>query len=248
MVVFVFVWYLASTVFGLFNPLLLPSPQDVAQRFIDLLSTDYLGNTLIGHALASLKIVFMGWLLGGVVGAPLGILMGWSRWVRAVASPIFQLIRPISPIAWIPISILWFGLGDSSRIYVVWIAAVVPWILNSFEAVRSVDSILVSAARILGAPRRVILGEIVVPTSASILIAGARISLGNAWMTLIAAELLGASAGLGYIALNAQRTLDSDIVLVAMGTIGVLGVAFTGLLYLLERAASKGRTGSTDSA
>jgi ABC-type nitrate/sulfonate/bicarbonate transport system permease component len=167
--------------------------------------------------------------------------MGWNRWIRAAVNPIFQVLRPIPPIAWIPLAILWFGLGDSARIYVVWLAAVVPWILNSFEAVRSVDSILISAARMLGAGQRTILTDIVAPSAVPVLVAGARISLGNAWTTLIAAELLAASAGLGFVALNARRTLDSDIMLVAMFTIGILGVIFTGLLYLLERAVSRGR-------
>lgn len=235
------IWYLVSDGLELVNPLLLPSPVKVLLRFVDLLHAPYQGHTLIGHALVSTKLVLLGWGLGAVVGLPVGILMGWNRWIRAAVSPLFQLLRPIPPIAWIPLAILWFGLGDPARIYVVWLAAVVPWVLNSFEAVRSVDSLLISAARTLGAPPRTILAEIVIPTSVPVLIGGARIALGNAWMTLIAAELLAASSGLGFVALNARRTLDPDIMLVAMGSIGLLGLVFTALLSLLERAASRHR-------
>jgi len=241
LVVFIVIWQLITAVFGLVNPILLPSATEVGSRFIHMLTEPYQGHTLGGHALTSLKIVVLGWIIGGIIGMPLGILMGWNRWIRAAVNPIFQVLRPIPPIAWIPLAILWFGLGDSARIYVVWLAAVVPWILNSFEAVRSVDSILISAARMLGASQRTILTDIVAPSAVPVLVAGARISLGNAWTTLIAAELLAASAGLGFVALNARRTLDSDIMLVAMFTIGILGVIFTGLLYLLERAVSRGR-------
>lgn len=240
-VVVIGVWYLASAGLHLVNQLLLPSPVQVAERFVNLLHVPYQGHTLIGHALVSTKLVLLGWLLGAAVGLPVGILMGWNRWVRAAVTPVFQLLRPIPPIAWIPLAILWFGLGDGARIYVVWLAAVVPWVLNSFEAVRSVDSLLISAARTLGARPRTILTEIIVPTSVPVLVAGARIALGNAWMTLIAAELLAASSGLGFVALNARRTLDPDIMLVAMGTIGVLGLAFTAILGLLERAVSRHR-------
>lgn len=241
LVVVIAIWQLITAVFGLVNPILLPSASEVGSRFIHMLVEPYQGHTLIGHALTSLKIVVLGWVIGGVIGMPLGILMGWNRWIRAAVNPIFQVLRPIPPIAWIPLAILWFGLGDSARIYVVWLAAVVPWILNSFEAVRSVDSILISAARMLGARQRTILTEVVAPSAVPVLVAGARISLGNAWTTLIAAELLAASSGLGFVALTARRTLDPDIMLVAMLTIGLLGVLFTGLLHIVERAVSRGR-------
>lgn len=229
------IWHLLTAVTGTFSTLTLPSPQQVGSRFSSLLSNPYLGETLVGHTRASLKIVLLGWAFGGLIGGTLGILMGWNRWVRAVVGPVFQLVRPISPIAWIPLAIVWFGLGDASRIYVVWIAAFVPWVINSFEAVRSIDPILVSAATTLGANQRTVLLRIVLPTSLPMLLAGARISLGNAWMTLIAAELLGVSSGLGYMALNAQRTLDSDILLVAMAVMGLLGAAFSVLMLMLER-------------
>jgi ABC-type nitrate/sulfonate/bicarbonate transport system permease component len=118
---------------------------------------------------------------------------------------------------------------------VVFVAALVPWVMNSMQAVISIDPVLVQAARTLGASDRVVLSRVVARTALPTLIAGARIALGNAWTTLIAAELLAASSGLGYVALNASRTLDTDILLVAMATIGVLGALLSFMMQIVAR-------------
>ena len=183
----------------------------------------YLGSTLWGHIYASLSVVLAGWLLAGVVGVPLGIAMAWWPRLRWIVFPLFQLVRPVPPLAWIPLAIIWLGIGDTARMSVVFIAALVPWLMNSMQAVYSVDALLVHAARTLGASNRQILTRVVGRTALPTLVAGARIALGNAWTTLIAAELLAASAGLGFVALNASRTLETGVLLVAMGVIGLLG-------------------------
>jgi ABC-type nitrate/sulfonate/bicarbonate transport system permease component len=161
--------------------------------------------------------------------------MGWWRKARWIAFPIFQLLRPIPPLAWIPLAILWLGIGDSARIFVVFIAAIVPWVMNSMQAVYSIDGLLVRAAMTLGASDRQILTRVVCRTALPTLVAGARIALGNAWTTLVAAELLAATSGLGYIALNASRTLEMGILLVAMAIIGILGASFAIGMQLLTR-------------
>jgi ABC-type nitrate/sulfonate/bicarbonate transport system permease component len=177
--------------------------------------------------MASLSVAIGGWLAAGIVGLPLGIAMGWWKRVRWIAFPLFQVLRPVPPLAWIPLAILWLGIGQSARVFVVFIAAVVPWVMNSMQAVYSIDGILVRAAMTLGANDRQILTRVVCRTALPTLIAGARIALGNAWTTLVAAELLAATAGLGYIAVNASRTLETGILLVAMLVIGVLGAAMS---------------------
>ena len=200
-----------------------------------LWSRPYLGSTLGRHIGASLQIVIGGWLLAGLVGLPLGIAMGWWKKARWIAFPIFQILRPVPPLAWIPLAILWLGIGDSARIFVVFIAAIVPWVMNSMQAVYSIDGILVSAALTLGASDRQILTRVVCRTALPTLVAGARIALGNAWTTLVAAELLAATAGLGYVALHASRTLEMGILLVAMLIIGLLGALFSVGMQLLTR-------------
>lgn len=230
------VWWLVTRN-EFISPLLLPPPAEVVDAFTRLWQRPYLGETLGGHIAVSLRIALGGWAVAGIVGVPLGIAMAWWPRVRWVVFPIFQLVRPIPPLAWIPLAIVWLGIGDVARIFVVFLAAVVPWVMNSMQAVESVDDILVRAARSLGASDATILRRVIVRTSVPTILGGARIALGNAWMTLIAAELLAASAGLGFITLNSSKSLDTDIMVVAMLTIGVLGAVFTlamqGLLHVL---------------
>ncbi len=229
------VWWAATRPDGPISPLFLPPPLEVWEAFVRLWSRPYLGSTLGRHIGASLQIVIGGWLLAGLVGLPLGIAMGWWKKVRWIAFPIFQILRPVPPLAWIPLAILWLGIGDSARIFVVFIAAIVPWVMNSMQAVYSIDGILVRAALTLGASDRQILTRVVCRTALPTLVAGARIALGNAWTTLVAAELLAATAGLGYIALHASRTLEMGILLVAMLIIGLLGALFSVGMQLLTR-------------
>jgi taurine transport system permease protein len=228
-------WWLVTRPGGAISPLSLPPPQDVADAFVRLLKRPYLGSTLAQHIGASLSVALGGWLAAGVVGLPLGIAMGWWRRMRWIAFPIFQLLRPVPPLAWIPLAILWLGIGESARIFVVFVAAIVPWVMNSMQAVYSIDSLLVRAALTLGATDRQILTRVVCRTALPTLVAGARIALGNAWTTLVAAELLAATAGLGYIAVNASRTLETGILLVAMGIIGLLGALFSMAMHWVTR-------------
>jgi len=228
-------WWAATRPDGLVSALFLPPPIDVWEAFVRLWSRPYLGSTLGQHIGSSLQIVIGGWLLAGLVGLPLGIAMGWWKKARWIAFPIFQILRPVPPLAWIPLAILWLGIGSSARVFVVFIAAIVPWVMNSMQAVYSIDGLLVRAALTLGASDSQILTRVVCRTALPTLVAGARIALGNAWTTLVAAELLAATAGLGYIALNASRTLEMGILLVAMAIIGALGALFSIGMHLLTR-------------
>lgn len=218
-------WYWATEVRRLVTPVVLPSPIDVWHQFHWLLLNPFQGATLLGHAASSLSIVLIAWLLAVGLGFPLGILMGWYRPVERAVEPLFQLLRPIPPIAWIPFSIIWFGIEAPARIFVVFMASFSPCVLNAIEAVRSADRRQVQAARTLGAGNATILLEVVVPAGMPLLFTGARIALGNAWMTMVAAELLAAREGLGYIMQVARLTLQADMIVVSMVVIGALGAA-----------------------
>lgn len=231
-------WYLATDVTQIVPPLFLPSPVAVGDRLVQYLLQPYQGDTLPVHLLASVTVVLVGWLAGALIGVPLGVAMGVSRTFARIANPVFGLIRPIPPVAWIPLAILWFGLGAGARVYVVTLAATVPWVLNAQAAVSGVDTTLVRASRTLGAGTVRTLLEVVLPTSLPTLVTGARLALGNAWMTVVAAELLGATEGLGYIALNARSTLDVDIMLTAMLLIGLVGVVLSEGIRLVEKRLS----------
>lgn len=232
-VVLLGIWAWVTRPGGTISPLFLPSPGEVWAAAIRLIERPYLGSTLGGHILSSLTTVITGWLVAAAVGIPLGIWIGWSKKARWTVYPIFQLLRPIPPIAWIPLALVWFGIGDPSRVFVVFVSAIVPWTLNSIHAVTSVEPTLVQAARVLGARPLIILTRVVIPTAVPTLLAGGQIALGNAWTTVIAAELLGALSGLGYVALNSSRTLDTDILLVSMLTIGLIGAGLSALMRVL---------------
>lgn len=238
-------WWALTRPDGLIPALYLPPPDEVWDALLRLLRRPYLGSSLARHVAESLKVVAGGWLLAGAIGLPLGIAMGWWPRVRWLAFPVFQLLRPVPPLAWIPLAILWLGIGQTARVFVVFIAAIVPWVMNSMQAVHSIDGLLVRAARTLGANDRQILLRVVCRTALPTLVAGARIALGNAWTTLVAAELLAATAGLGYIALNASRTLEIGILLVAMAIIGLLGALFSlGMQGLTHWLAPWSRAGA----
>lgn len=234
-VAWILLWAWLTRAGGPVSTLYFPSPDSVVQRLMRMWTRPYLGSTLTGHILSSLSIVLAGWLLAGVVGVPLGIIMAWWQKLKWIVFPVFQLLRPVPPLAWIPLTLVWMGIGDAARITVVFIAALVPWVMNSMQAVYSVDRLLIDAGRTLGASDRQILTRIVCRTALPTLVAGARIALGNAWTTLIAAELLAATAGLGYVALNASRMLDTDVLLLAMLLIGILGGIMSAIMQLATR-------------
>ena len=153
---FIAIWGWLTREGGPVPELLLPSPQAFTDALWRLLKRPYLGSSLFTHILSSLSVVLGGWLLAAFVGVPLGIAMAWWRRLRWTVFPIFQLVRPVPPLAWIPLAIIWLGIGVGARMSVVFVAALVPWVMNSMQAVASVDPILVQAARTLGANDRTI--------------------------------------------------------------------------------------------
>ena len=233
--VWIAIWAWLTRAGGPVPTLYFPSPEDVWTKFVRMWVRPYIGSTLWEHILSSLYIVLSGWSVAALVGIPLGIAMAWWSKLKWIVFPIFQIIRPVPPLAWIPLTILWLGIGDVARMSVVFVAALVPWLMNSMLAVYSVDKLLIDAAKTLGASDRQILVRVVCRTALPTLVAAARMALGNAWSTLVAAEILAATAGLGYVAVNASQLLDTDVLLVAMFMIGLLGIALTALIGLAQR-------------
>ena len=234
-IVWIIIWWWLTRPGGPVPQLYFPSPEDVWTKFVRMWVRPYIGSTLLEHILSSLYIVLFGWVVAALVGIPLGIAMAWWTKLKWIVFPVFQLIRPVPPLAWIPLTIMWLGIGDTARMSVVFIAALVPWLMNSMLAVYSVDKLLLDAGKTLGANDRQILMRIVCRTALPTLVAAARMALGNAWSTLVAAEILAATAGLGYVAVNASQLLDTDILVVAMIMIGLLGIGLTMLIELTQR-------------
>lgn len=229
------IWHLFTAVLETVSPQTLPSPGGVLRQAIRLTTTNYNGTLLGQNIWASLQVVLAGWMIGIILGVPIGVAMGWNERIRAYLNPVVEVLRPIPPPAWIPFAVLWFGIFPSGRIFVIAMASVMPCIINSYGAVRGCDPILVDAARCLGADQRTIITKVVIPTVAPDILAGVRIAIGNAWMTVVAAELVASSAGLGFILIQAQYALQPDVVLTSMALIGLIGASLSMILGAVER-------------
>ncbi len=227
-------WYLATIPLGLISPGRFPSPIDVWFAFHQVTFTGYANGLLYQHVLHSLQLVTFGFMVAAVTGVSLGLLMGWSQRAEALINPVFLFIRPIPPLAWIPLAILWLGIGDAAKIMVIWFAAFVPSVINSFTGVRTIDSYVIEAARMLGTPRCRFVTEVLVPAAAPLIFTGLRLSLQASWTTLVAAELVGALYGLGRILNVAQQDIYPGMIFVGMACVAFFGWAMTWLLAEFE--------------
>lgn len=227
-------WYLATMPLGLISPGRFPSPLDVWFSLKQINTRGYANGLLYQHVLHSLKLVAFGFAVAIGTGVPLGLLMGWNRRAEAIINPVFSIIRPIPPLAWIPLAILWLGLGDAAKVMVIWFAAFVPSVINSFTGVRRIEPYVIEAASMLGTPRRRFVMEILIPAAAPLIFTGMRLSLQASWTTLVAAELVGAIYGLGRILNVAQQDIYPGMIFVGMACVAVLGWATTRLLAEVE--------------
>ena len=233
-------WYLATDVFEIIRPIQFPSPEDAYASLLRLVR-GYAGGTLLEHILASTKLVVIGFALAALTGVPLGLLMGCSKAADSYLNPIFQIIRPIAPIAWIPLTILWFGLGATAKLFVIWLAAFAPTLINTSTGAKNVNSTLIAAARVHGATPRRLLTDVVIPGALPSIFTGLRVSLQACWMVLVAAELVGSFAGLGHVMIIATRDLDPGMILVAMACVAALGILFSLMLTYVERIVTPWR-------
>lgn len=210
--------------------LLLPAPSQVLRTMSRLVAS---GDLFI-HIGSSLRRVFIGYLVAAVMAIPLGIVMGWWKRVESVVDPLVSFLRPIPPLAWIPISILWFGIGDVQNEFIIWLCAFFPILLNTIAGVKGIDPIHIRAALCLGATRRALFQRIILNGALPTVVVGLRVGLGIGWMGLVAAELVAAPSGLGYLISDARTLLATDVVIVGMATIGILGLLID---FAMRRAA-----------
>jgi ABC-type nitrate/sulfonate/bicarbonate transport system permease component len=221
-----------------------PSPVEILAALYELAFHGLpQGNMLLGHCLSSLERVGIGFVLAAAAAIPLGIVCGWSRMLREMITPIIETMRPIPPLAWIPLAILWFGIGLKSAAFIIFLGCFFPILLSTISGVLSVDPVLVSAARTLGASRRQIFLSVLVPGATPSIYTGLRIGLGIGWMTLVAAEFTGVKSGygLGYMIMTARDVQRPDLVIAGMAVIGFTGFLLDSLLRLLEARALRWR-------
>jgi ABC-type nitrate/sulfonate/bicarbonate transport system permease component len=230
-VVIVVVWQLVVTITKP-DPSVLPPPAAVVLAFGNLLRNGTLGV----DTAYSLARVISAWLLSAIVAIPLGLLMGNSRRLERIINPFVELLRPISPLAWIPMAILWFGIGESGKVFVVFIGTFFPILLSTIAGVKEVDPVLLHAGQVFGCTNRLLLfRRVVVPASMPSVVVGLRVAFGTGWAAIIAAELVAAHSGLGFLIANGMDILRADLVLVGMIVIGLLGFLFDAFFRYLQR-------------
>lgn len=213
-------WQLLSTMYlDSFTQALLPPPTAILPAAWELIiSGDLLANTV-----DSLRREFVAFLWA-TSAIPIAIAMSWWPKVEEQLNPLMELLRPIPPLAWIPLSILWFGIGDTQNQFIIFLAIFFPVLLNTISGVKSIEPNLIRAARCLGASEWNILIRVVLKAALPQIITGIRIGLGVGWMALVAAELVGATSGLGFLINDARTILRTDFVIVGMVTIGIIGL------------------------
>jgi NitT/TauT family transport system permease protein len=208
-----------------------PTPWGVVRGTIELAQD----GTLWRHIGSSLLRVGTGFALAVAFAVPLGLWMGWVRGAFATLNPLFQILRPISPIAWIPIAILWFGVGDASPIYLIFISSVFPMVVQTTEGVHAIEARYLRAAENFGVSRYTLFSQVVIPAVLPQIIVGMRIGLGVAWLVVVAAEMIALHSGLGYLIIDSRNAGNRyDLVIAGMIIIGLIGLLLDGVMRLLE--------------
>jgi len=208
-----------------------PTPWQVVTGALELLRD----GTLFEHIGASLMRVGVGFGLAVAIALPVGLWMGWVRGAYNTLNPLFQILRPISPIAWIPIAILWFGVGNASPIFLIFISSVFPMIVQTTAGVHTIERRYLQAAENFGVSQYTLFTQVVIPAVLPQIIVGMRIGLGVAWLVVVAAEMIALRSGLGYLIIDSRNAGNRyDLVIAGMVIIGLIGLMLDGLMRLLE--------------
>lgn len=220
----------------LVSPVFLPSPAAVWAKFVVVARDGFVDATLVQHIAASLGRVFAALIAAIAVGVPVGLAIGISRIGRGVFDPLLEFLRPIPPLAYLPLIVIWFGIGEPSKIMVIAIAMLAPVALSTAAGVRGVSRERIDAARSLGATRRQVVRHVVLPSALPSILTGLRIALGAGWSTLVAAELVAATRGLGFMIQSAAQFLVTDVVVMGILVIATIAFALEFVIRRIERA------------
>lgn len=216
------------------KPDIIPTPLAVWMKLCDIMIHPISKAILPVHILVSLVRVLIAFMAASVVGVIFGILLGWYGTFHDIVWPVFEIIRPIPPIAWIPLIILWCGIGETSKVIIVFIGAVVPIVLNTYTGICQVDSMMLKAAKSVGANDVATMFEIVLPASLPSIVAGMKTALSTGWMCVLAAEMVVAKQGVGFLIIRGMDSGDSALIIAGMLVIGVVSAGITWGLDRLE--------------
>lgn len=234
-------WEVLSSI-GLLPRNLLPPPSAVLYSWADWIigfnhSVGSESGTWLADAAASMLRVLSGFSIAAISGVMLGIAIGWSRIAEASLEPTLQVLRPIPPVSWIPLAVIWFGIANKPAIFLVFLGAFFPILMNTIHGVRNCDANLVRAGSMMGGREDQLLRYIVFPAALPSIFAGLRIGIGSAWMLTVTAEMVAVKSGLGYVLWDSYNFFRYDLVLAAMASIGVLGFASDlGVKWLMNAA------------
>ena len=232
---FLLAWELIVKI-GIVPEVLLAPPSKVFAVFMEKLSDPNPDGAVLGvHAWTSLQEAFIGYSLSLIVGIPLGLAMGWFKTVEGLVRPIFELIRPIPPIAWIPLTVFWFGIGLTGKVFIIWIAGIVPCVINSYVGVRMTQPTLIQMARTYGASDWQIFTQLCIPSALPMVFGALQIALAYCWTNLVGAELLAADTGLGYLITMGGRLMRPDIVVLGMVSVGISGAILGFIIDYVEK-------------
>jgi taurine transport system permease protein len=235
-------WQVLTAVTGFISPARFPTPAEVGSALQQIAVEGYSNARLHEHVLRSVLLVTMGFVVASSVGVVLGLAMGASRVAEAFTNPIFLMLRPIPPLAWIPLAIVWLGLGDAAKMMVIFVSAFVPSVINSYTGVRQIDKPIFEAAAMLDVNGWRYWREVLIPGALPSIFTGLRLSLQASWTTLVAAELVGAVAGLGQILNQAAQDIFPAMILVGMVSVALCGWAMTQLLGWIEQRVMPWKT------
>lgn len=227
--------WLLITEMGWVKPLFLPSPLAVWAEFVAAMTEGVSNSTLTQHTLASISRVLGAFVLALVTAVPIGILMGVNRVVRGLFDPIIEFYRPLPPLAYLPLIIIWLGIGEFPKVFLIYLAIFAPMAIAARAGVRSVSTEQIHAAYAMGATRSQVITQVILKAALPEIFTGMRIGIGVGWTTLVAAEMVAAHRGLGFMVLNAAEYLASDTVIMGIIVIGVFAFAFDLVIRYLEK-------------
>ncbi|MCQ2971169.1 NitT/TauT family transport system permease protein [Methanobrevibacter gottschalkii] len=231
-VVLIFFWYIITNALALFSSYILPGPLDVVNSALVVIEN----GKLLTNTIDTLYKVFAGLILASIVAIPLGIVLGWYKTLEDICTFVISILRPIPPVAWIPFSILWFGIGTFPAVFIIFMGCVFPILVYTIDGVKRTDKVLVESAQTLGANDWNILRRVVLPSTIPYIVSGLKVGIGIALMCTISAEMIGSSSGLGYMILTATNLFDTGTTVVGMVVIGLIGLVFD---FVFSRAQDK---------
>ncbi|MDY0970670.1 taurine ABC transporter permease TauC [Siccibacter turicensis] len=236
LLVLLLVWWLVAAQQWV-SPLFLPPPGQVLAKLVSIAGPDgFMDATLWQHLAASLGRIALALAAAVLIGVPVGIAMGLSTTVRGIFDPLIELYRPVPPLAYLPLMVIWFGIGETSKVLLIWLAIFAPVTMSALAGVKSAQQVRLRAAQALGASKRQLLWYVILPGALPDILTGLRIGLGVGWSTLVAAELIAATRGLGFMVQSAGEFLATDVVLAGIGVIAAIAfILELGLRALTRR-------------